>query len=208
MKRLRNINLKNILKLVFILPFTFQLAACIKEEPEFICNGDFFLEKRIVRDANPQFSKSFPQVKKCFKIASVSKTTKNLQLGLDIQLLEVGNGALGNYLTFTLHYPSLLGVMQHNIMAIYNTRVEDFTLDVHQYLHDHQETGLNFNAISSINLKTSLKIKAGVYNFKVISIDKDTRTLTFTFDKIIGISGQDSYVEYVGLNPISIKIPE
>jgi hypothetical protein len=209
MKNQININLKNTFKIIFTLILTTLILSCSKEEPEFMCNGDFFLEKRIVRDASPEYINAFPAVKKCFKVVSVSKNSRNNHLELDVNLAEVGDGALGNYLTFTLYHSSVNSSNQNHEADIYSNKPEDFKLDIHQYLHDHKHTGVSFNAISStLTLKSSTKMRAGAYNFKVLSIDKDTRTLTFSVDKIIGISGQDSYIEYFGFRTITIKIPE
>lgn len=209
MRHQTNINLKKIFKIIFILTFTTLILACSKEEPEFTCNGDFFLEKRIVRNTSPEYINAFPAVKKCFKVVAVTKHSRNNQLELDVNLAEVGDGALGNYLTFTLSYSSVNSLNQNQEADIYSNKAEDFKLNIHQYLHDHKNTGVNFNTVSNIStFKSSTKMQAGVYNFKVLSIDKDTRTLTFSVDKIIGISGQDSYIEYLGFSPITIKIPE
>lgn len=201
MKNQININPKKTFKIIFALVLSALILSCSKEEPEFICNGDFFLEKRIVRDTSAQYSNAFPFVKKCFKIASVSKSTENQLSKLNIKLKETGNGALGNYLTFTLYY--------QNDDDFYTKSSRNITLSVSQYLYDDQQTGINFNAYPSLKtINSNPKIQAGVHNFKILNIDKEAKTLTFTIDKIVGITGHDSYIEYVGFSPITIKIPE
>ncbi len=208
MKSLINIRLRKTSKLIFLFTISTLILACTKEEPKFICHGDFFLEKRIVRDTSTKYSQSFPFVKKCFKIANIQKSTENNQLKLDIKLVEVGEGVLSNYLTFTLLYPNAPYINPNDTETL--AKISDsFKLGVHQYLHDDQETGINFNSISSSQTYHNIpKIKAGVHNFKVLSFDNDAKTLTFTMDKLIGITGHSSYVEYKGFKPITIQIPE
>ncbi len=206
MKRLSNIYLKKTYKYVFLFIVGTLILACNKEEAEFICSGDFVLEKRIVRDTSTNYTHSFPFVKKCFKIASVQKSIDNNQLKLDIKLVEVGEGVLSNYLIFTLLSSNISNINLNDIEA-YAKISGDFKLGVQQYLHNHHETGINFNSASSLQAFHDVpKIKSGVYNFKVLSLDKDAKTLTFTMDKIIGITGRNSYVEYKGFIPLTIKI--
>lgn len=208
MKLLSKICLNKTSKLILLSTITTLILACTKEEPEFICHGDFFLEKRIVRDTSTKYIQSFPFVKKCFKIAAVQKSINNNYLKLDVELAEVGEGALGNYLTITLLYPNVSNINQNDLEDFAKTP-DDFKISVHQYLHDNQETGVNFNSISSSPFYQYIpKIKSGVHNFKVLSFDNDTKTLTFTMDKLVGITGHSSYVEYKGFNPITIQIPE
>ncbi|WP_026904870.1 hypothetical protein [Pedobacter glucosidilyticus] len=205
-EQLININLKKTFKFIFISALSIFLSSCKEEDPEFVCNGDFFLEKRVVRNTQTLYANNFPSVKKCFKILSVEKAHNN-GTNIIIKIKEVGEGALGHYIEFNIS-PSIASSSPD--VDIYQLRPQDFTLHIKQFLYNHENTGNSFNPLSTLALKSNAHddVKAGAHNFNVLLIDEKNKTLIFNLDKIVGVSGLDSYVEYTGFKPIVISIPE